>query len=147
MPAVLEEMEFKMTNNLQAAIEEASTCPFCGGKPTRGMTPKTGCQLHGDPIQYVTVSCKNNGCPATPGVKGRKCRYSGADEPKYHKEATASAIEVWNTRSNQTEVEALRAAVRDFSTAKVDGDAINTYGRLAGVMAKHAATIAAAKEE
>lgn len=83
---------------------EIKGCPFCGGKAHKGMTPKRGCQMHGDPMQYVTISCGNNQCPAKPSVKGDVCRYGGGDDPKYHAEATESAIKVWNTRADSIDL-------------------------------------------
>ena len=71
-------------------------CPFCGSKPTFGYTKKTGCQLHGDPIQYVTLGCKK--CEFKPGIVGG-CRYRGSDTPKYENDARSETIEKWNTRA------------------------------------------------
>lgn len=104
------------TEEIKKLIEGATSgelllCPFCDVLPVKGLTQKTGCQLHGDPIQYVTVSCKNNKCPAKPTVKGTVCRYNGDDKPNNHVKATLSAIQVWNTRANSTLVTELLGTV------------------------------------
>lgn len=58
---------------------ELRGCPFCGSKPTKGLTKKTGCQMHGDPIQYATIAC--NKCEFKPSCVGG-CIYRGGDEVK-----------------------------------------------------------------
>jgi len=37
--------------------DELLACPFCGNKAVWVLNKRTGCQLHGDPIQHVTLSC------------------------------------------------------------------------------------------
>lgn len=77
-------------------------CPFCGSKPAFGLTKQTGCQLHGDPIQYVTLGCKNNACHAKPHVQGGD-RYANGETGEFFKkgeaDAKALALTRWNTRS------------------------------------------------
>lgn len=74
-------------------------CPFCGSNPQWGLTKKTGCQLHGEPIQYVTLGCQK--CPARPQVMGGD-RYSNGETGEFFKEgerrAREQATKVWNTR-------------------------------------------------
>ena len=65
-------------------------CPFCGGKPVKGLTKKTGCQLHGEPMQYATLSCTK--CEFRPHCVGGDI-YNGGKAQAY-----AMAAEKWNTR-------------------------------------------------
>lgn len=82
-------------------------CPFCGRKPTFGLTKKTGCQMHGDPIQRVTLFCNNTKCEAKPFVTGGD-RYSHGETGAFFKEgekqARDLAIKYWNTRIQPPEV-------------------------------------------
>lgn len=78
--------------------EGVRLCPFCQSKPVFGLGRKTGCQLHGDPIQYVTLGCKNRDCPAAPTVTGGDMYQNG--EGQYFKEtekkAREFAVQKWN---------------------------------------------------
>lgn len=78
------------------------TCPFCGNKAAFGLTKKTGCQLHGEPIQRVTLGCNNQICDAKPTITGGdRYRYGETcdDFAKGEREAKSEAIEKWNRRS------------------------------------------------
>lgn len=82
-------------------LPELKVCPFCGGVPTFGLTKRTGCQLHGDPIQYVIIGCRNDKCKFKPSVTGGD-RYAhgetGAFFEKGEREAKELAIKYWNDR-------------------------------------------------
>lgn len=77
---------------------EPLPCPFCGRKPIFGLTKKQGCQLHGDPMQYVTLRCCGVGCPARAGLLGGDIYDHGETA------ARATAVERWNTRTDTTRV-------------------------------------------
>jgi hypothetical protein len=80
-------------------------CPYCGIMPLWGLTPRTGCQLHGEPIQHLKLSCKNKDCHARPEVKGGdKFRYGETGEwlKKGNDEARELTIKRWNTRTALT---------------------------------------------
>ena len=64
-------------------------CPFCNRKPAFSLSKKRGCQMHGDPIQYVILGCSHPDCPAKPHVMGGD-RYRNG-EGKYFKETEAEA--------------------------------------------------------
>ncbi len=70
-------------------IKNIRNCQFCGKKPVFGLTKKTGCQLHGDPVQYVTLGCKFSDCPAKPSVLGGDIYQNG--EGKYFEETKVKA--------------------------------------------------------
>ena len=70
------------------------TCEYCGGKAVKGLSKKTGCQLHGDPIQYAILTCSR--CERPKIVGG--CIYRGGEKPKYKDEAYQQAAKIWNTR-------------------------------------------------
>jgi len=70
-------------------------CPFCKGKMTRGLGAKTGCQMHGDPIQHVLLKCRNQSCPVKPEMRGDD-RYRGSEEPKYDKQVRDELDDRWN---------------------------------------------------
>lgn len=78
---------------------ELKACPFCGKQPVFGLTKKTGCQMHGDPIQYVTLSCT---CQHHPFVTGGD-RYSNGESGRFfiegEKRAKELAIKYWNHRA------------------------------------------------
>ena len=84
-------------------------CPFCGKQPLFGLTKKTGCQMHGNPIQYVTLSCN---CQHKPFVTGGD-RYSNGDTGKFFEEgykcAKELAVKYWNTRATPDKVMVDRA--------------------------------------
>lgn len=88
-----------MTTN---EMPELKPCPFCKGKMSKGLTKKTGCQMHGDPIQYVTLLCSNPSCPVKPFITGG-CRYRGGDEPEYEAEERKRLAEKWNGMLEGTE--------------------------------------------
>jgi hypothetical protein len=84
---------------------ELKPCPFCGKQPSFGLGKKTGCQLHGDPIQYVDLACRNTNCHVRPRVSGGD-RYSSGyeDGPLFKKceqEARQIAVEKWHTRADK----------------------------------------------
>jgi hypothetical protein len=85
---------------------ELSDCPFCGVKPKFGLTKRTGCQLHGDPIQYVTLACVEKKCPAKPQITGRHDIYWQGEDKGCVKvqelEAKKLLADVWNTRPTLT---------------------------------------------
>jgi len=85
----------------KTSVERALPCPFCGSEPTFGLTKRTGCQLHGDPIQYVLLGCRNDKCRVNPGVTGGD-RYAHGETGKFfeHGERAAKelAIKYWNDR-------------------------------------------------
>ena len=76
---------------------ELKPCPFCGKKAKFGLAKKRGCQLHGNPIQEITVSCVNQLCPAKPSIVG-ECRYRGFDYPKFEEQAKEQSKKIWNYR-------------------------------------------------
>lgn len=80
-------------------------CPFCGSKPAFGLTKKIGCQMHGDPIQRVTLGCNNQSCAAKPMVTGGD-RYANGETGAFFKkgeaDARALAVKYWNTRYTMT---------------------------------------------
>lgn len=93
-------------------IENIRNCQFCGKKPVFGLTKKTGCQLHGDPVQYVTLGCKFSDCPAKPSVLGGDIYQNG--EGKYFEETKVKArnlaIDKWGkTPTTQPACAALEA--------------------------------------
>lgn len=65
-------------------------CPFCKKKPIFGLTKKTGCQLHGDPIQNATLFCNNSQCHAKPCVFGGNI-FNGGEY-----KARLEAVKKWN---------------------------------------------------
>jgi hypothetical protein len=80
----------------QQALEALKPCPFCGTRPVKGLTKKTGCQMHGDPIQHATIGCTK--CEFRPHCTGGDI-YRGSETPKYKEEAYAEAAKKWNTRA------------------------------------------------
>ncbi len=85
--------------------EDLKACPWCDKQPQWGLTKKTGCQMHGDPIQYVTLGCNNPKCEVKPHVTGGD-RYSNGETGRFfvegEKRARELAAKYWNTRPTVT---------------------------------------------
>ena len=62
--------------------------------------------MHGDPIQYITISCGNRKCAAKPSITGGN-RYSNGETGEFFKRgderARSVAGEKWNTRADMIE--------------------------------------------
>ncbi len=80
-----------MTDNKPTHEDELKACPFCGRKPIIGLGKKQGCQLHGEPMQSVTVSCS---CEFHPAVHTGDINNGGKFK------AQQEAIAKWNTRAS-----------------------------------------------
>lgn len=79
---------------------ELKPCPFCGCLPIIHLGKKTGCQLHGEPMQGIIIRCNFNGCFAKPSIETGNI-YNGG-----HDNAKTEAIKAWNNRSeNKDRVE------------------------------------------
>lgn len=74
-------------------------CPFCKKPPRFSLGKKTGCSLHGEPMQDVLLVCDNRDCPAKPSVRGGD-RYAlgetGEHFKRGEKQAREKAVEKWN---------------------------------------------------
>ncbi len=84
-------------------MPEILGCPWCDKQPQWGLTKKTGCQMHGDPIQYVTLGCNNPKCEVKPHVTGGD-RYSNGETGRFfvegEKRARELAAKYWNKRAD-----------------------------------------------
>ncbi len=106
-------------------IEALKPCPFCKKKMTRGLTKKTGCQMHGDPVQYVTLSCGYQYCPVRPSITGG-CRYRGGDKPKFEAEERQELEKQWNDMlDNQSQP---TDGWKPIASAPRDGTVVDLYG-------------------
>lgn len=90
------------------------SCPFCDKSPQWGLTKRTGCQLHGDPIQHVTLGCNNRDCKVNPKVMGGD-RYANGETGEFFKlgerVARDKAIAAWNTRVTNPHTLAMEEAL------------------------------------
>lgn len=66
-------------------------CPVCGRKAIIGEGKKTGCQMHGEPMQAATVSCRPD-CFGRPFVSAGDI-YNGGKL-----KARQEAIKIWNEK-------------------------------------------------
>ena len=97
-------------------------CPFCKRKPSFGLTKKTGCQMHGDPIQHVTLGCKNPYCPAKPCVIGGDIYRNG--EGQFFKETERKVREEtiieWNSCERSSDLTDQRIAALEEKLAMAE---------------------------
>ena len=74
-------------------MTEIKPCPWCGCQPIIHLGKKTGCQLHGEPMQGIVIECNFHGCPVRPRLQAGDIYNGGQDKAK--QEATV----LWNTRT------------------------------------------------
>lgn len=144
------------------AMPDKPTCPFCKRGMTPGLTKKTGCQLHGDPIQYVTLSCSNQFCRVRPSITGG-CAWRGGDKPIYKKEEDAKLAKQWiemvGEKSTITaqlkagddvvqQVEAVKNQIKmvAFTSAGHDNEVMKMCAVWAGTLEKALASYASVRE-